>query len=83
MVDWKSWIHYLKECYPKEIDKALVDTLEYLSNKINANKKTLSKQNYVIDAYNRYFNDLDNNQLEQLKKSIIYNNKNNESISGI
>lgn len=59
------------------------EELEYLSNKINANKKTLSKQNYVIDAYNRYFNDLDNNQLEQLKKSIIYNNKNNESISGI
>ena len=28
-----TWIHYLKECYPKEIDKALVDTLEYLSNK--------------------------------------------------
>lgn len=28
-----TWIHYLKECYPKEIDKELIETLEYLSNK--------------------------------------------------
>ena len=28
-----TWIYYLKECYPKEIDQNLVDTLEYLSNK--------------------------------------------------
>ena len=28
-----TWIYYLKECYPKEIDKNLVDTLEYLSSK--------------------------------------------------
>ena len=28
-----TWIYYLKECYPKKIDKSLVDTLEYLSSK--------------------------------------------------
>ncbi len=28
-----TWIYYLKECYPKKIDKNLVDTLEYLSSK--------------------------------------------------
>jgi len=54
----------------------LVNEIDVLHNDIKNNKETLRKQNYVIDAYNRYFNNLDDNELETLKKSIIKNNEN-------
>lgn len=43
-----------------------------LRAEIDNNKKKLSKQNYVIDAYNRYLNSIDDDELEKLKKKIIY-----------
>lgn len=52
----------------------LVNEIDVLNNDIKNNKETLRKQNYVIDAYNRYLNNLDENDIKQLKKSIIYNN---------
>ncbi len=54
----------------------LVNEINVLHNDIKNNKETLRKQNYVIDAYNRYFNNLDDNELEVLKKTIIKNNEN-------
>lgn len=52
----------------------LVNEIDVLYNDIKNNKETLRKQNFVIDAYNRYLNNLDEDEIEQLKKSIIYNN---------
>lgn len=50
----------------------LINEINVLYNDIKNNKETLRKQNYVIDAYNRYLNNLDDDKIEQLKKKIIY-----------
>lgn len=39
------------------------------------NKKKLSNQNYVIDIYNRYINNLDDDKIDKLKKALIYNHE--------
>lgn len=69
-------IESLKKQYD-ELHKQYVDLVREsnrLHEEIRENKKKLNKQNFVIDAYNHYLNNLDEDEIEQLKKSIIYNN---------
>lgn len=50
----------------------LVGELNRLHEEIRENKKKLRKQNYVIEAYNRYLNNLDDDEIEQIKNIILY-----------
>ena len=63
------------------ISEEMIDKVHYAEEKyanqnlIYNQKKILSKQNYVIDKFNRYINHLDENEVIEFKKSIINNDK--------
>lgn len=77
----KTTLWLTKESLIDEIDKLRNERnkLEHqikteeseLYKTINDNKKKLQRQNYVIDVYNKYINNLNDNEIQQLKNMLI------------
>lgn len=62
----------------KNDKKSLQDTIDrqrselnYILTEIKANKKTLSKQNKVIDVFNKYINNLNDDAIQKFKINLI------------
>ena len=77
----KTTLWLTKEKLLEEIDNLRNDKIklekQYKDNQklIYNQKKILTKQNYVIDKFNRYINNLDENEVIEFKKLIINNDQ--------
>lgn len=77
----KTTLYMTKESIEKDIAKLkkqkqqVIQSIDDLNRKIIENRQQLNKQNFVIDKYAKYIKNLDEGEIEKLKKEILYKEK--------